>query len=1441
KTLRKFQERLFGGDPDTAPAADRDWWGVPESEWFAEAGLSRDDLKGYYIRDVEVPIGKFRIPPKELKEMLPEQLLMLNVAAGALTDAGYSADSGEETGAFIGIGLDPTVSNLQLRWDLQEKLKEAAGGIDDATLADWLQSLRDQAALPLTANRTMGSLGNIVASRIAREFRFAGPSHTLSAEECSGIVALTAGVRALQAGELRQALVGAVDFPGDIRSWLTADAIRPYSRSGKARPFHPDADGAIAADGAAALVLKRLDDAIADGDRIYSVIEGAGHANGDGCDSDTPTNDACQRAMARAYQDAQITPDAIRLLATHASGCPAEDRVEAAATGDFFRANPPQDCFVTSVAAQVGHTGAVSGLLSLVGASLSLYQEVLPGFVTDSPPAFVEQGFVLPPAPQYWARNRCDGPRIAAVNSLSLDGNCTHIVLSAVDQQPDPDRAACERRQPAGVSKQAIFAIEADDVSGMFGQLDRLQQSMGSPGQAIEAQARAWWKHAGNQPTRKMGLAILARDDDELRTNIEEARNKLKQETLLPDPRERIFFTHEPLAEQGKVALVCPGVGTQFYGMGRDSGVLWPEIMRVQDEESINLRDQLSADEFWYGDGTVTEENVEKMLFGVIAHGISMARLIRQHGVPLDASLGYSLGETTAMFALDAWRDRDRMFAEMRDTQMFSCWLGGEYRAAKRKWGIPDETDVDWYMGVVSKPPAKIIEAIGDNPRVYILLINTDRRCVIGGNRPDVEAVVAKLKTRLFQIRGAASVHCSVADVVAKEFRHLNHLPTETPEGIAFYSSNTGETFEVTADIASDHILALALEPVDFPKVIRKAYEDGVRIFLETGPNNSVSGIIKRILGNKPHLARSVSINGQDTHGLLLRMLGSLISHRVPVDFSCLYDTQTALPKLAPAAAERPTLSSPTSGAPFSVTIPAAPSEAPPAAPSEAPPAAPPSAPPAPDFHALPGAASPLIQQAEVHQDAVLRAHEAFLAYSQETHNHLVSAVQQQMQLIQDASSGPVATLAPPLAPAQQTELQRKAWSKPALPNASPALYDREMCMELAIGSIEKVFGPKFAIVDTFPVRVRLPDDPYMLVDRITALEAEPQSMRGGRIVTEHDVLPDAWYLDSGRAATCIAIESGQADLLLSGYLGADIEHNGHGMYRLLDSEVRFHRSLPGPGDIMKFDITIHRFFRQGATLLFRFQFDASVGGEVFLTMRNGIAGFFTQEELDAGKGIVHGKLQGQPAPGSLPDDWKALTPMCNESYDDDQITALRDGRLADCFGPAFADLKLNSPLTIAANILGVIKRVPLLDPIGGRFGLGRIEAIQDVVPDAWYLVSHFCDDPVMPGTLMYESCLHTMRIFLLRLGWVGEQNDVVFEPAVTPRPTRLKCRGQVLPTSSTARYRIDIKELSYGPEPICIADALMFADDKPVVEILDLTLRLSGSSKEALHQLWQV
>ena len=356
-----------------------------------------------------------------------------------------------------------------------------------------------------------------------------------------------------------------------------------------------------------------------------------------------------------------------------------------------------------------------------------------------------------------------------------------------------------------------------------------------------------------------------------------------------------------------------------------------------------------------------------------------------------------------------------------------------------------------------------------------------------------------------------------------------------------------------------------------------------------------------------------------------------------------------------------------------------------------------------------------------------------------------------------------------------------------------------------------------------------------MLVDRIITIEGEPRSMSHGRVVTEHDVLPGDWYLDHGKIPACIAVESGQADLFLSGYLGIDFETRGESVYRLLDAVVTFHRGLPGPGEVIRYDITISKFFRQGDTHLFRFQFDATVNGEPLLTMRDGCAGFFTDAALAAGQGIVRRPLDLRPLPGVRPDDWAPLVPMGVESYDDSQINALRRGDHATAFGPAFAGLPLADPLRLPGGRMALLDRVTHIDPTGGRFGLGLIRSELDIHPDAWFLTCHFVDDRVMPGTLMYECCLHTLRVFLMRLGWVAEGGDVAFEP-VLGVDSRLKCRGQVIESTGKAVFELAIKEIGYRPEPYAIADALMYADGKAVVEVTDMSIRLTGQTRETIE-----
>ena len=116
---------------------------------------------------------------------------------------------------------------------------------------------------------------------------------------------------------------------------------------------------------------------------------------------------------------------------------------------------------------------------------------------------------------------------------------------------------------------------------------------------------------------------------------------------------------------------------------------------------------------------------------------------------------------------------------------------------------------------------------------------------------------------------------------------------------------------------------------------------------------------------------------------------------------------------------------------------------------------------------------------------------------------------------------------------------------------------------------------------------------------------------------------------------------------------------------------------------------------------------------------------------------------------------------MNKEQYEDAALEALRSGNAADCFGNDFAVVILPASLRLFGGRMTLIDRVNSLDPIGGRYGLGLIQAKADIHADDWFLTCHFVDDMVMPGTLMYECCAHTLRIFMQRMGWITDKADV--------------------------------------------------------------------------------
>jgi acyl transferase domain-containing protein/3-hydroxymyristoyl/3-hydroxydecanoyl-(acyl carrier protein) dehydratase len=1504
------------------------WGGSEVSGWYGAMGQPREASRGFTIDEIRLPLDRFRIPPKELAEMLPQQLLILQVARAAIEETHLSRELARRTGVFIGIGLDLNTTNFHLRWWLKTQAdawaRRLGRVLPDDELDAWLQSLRDAAWPALTANRTMGALGGIVASRIAREFHLGGPSFTISSEETSGLRALEIAVRALQRGEVERAVVGAVDLAGDVRSFLGTHATRPYSASGQVRPFASDADGTVLGEGAAAFVLKRLDEAIADGDPIHGIIEGVGSATDGGVDR-APSGWAYATAVERALKDAGVEPESISYIETHGSGTPPEDTAELAGLLATYGARPrSQACALGAVKPVLGHTGAASGLAGLLRATLAMEHELLPGAEARSVarPELNERrdAFLLPAQTQYWLRDRLTGPRRAGLSAMSIDGNCVHVILRAADPESKPTASA----EPIREAGEGLLWVEGDDNEELRVGLSQLLRQSESTF-PLEELARETWRTRRREPGA-LAMAFVARDRAELRDHIERGQRLLSSDPVQRNAAnarqdgqfadERFFYSPEPLGPRGELAFVYPGSGNHYAGMGRALSARFPEVLARQDDKTDFLRSQLCGDLFWNTEAPAElEASHPVLLLSQVAFGIFVTDILDAFGVRPQAALGYSLGETTALFSLGAWTARDVMFQRMMASPLFATELAGPCEAARRTWCLPPHEDVDWVAGIIDRPADAIRDLLRGRSRVYLLIINSPSECVIGGQRAAVEEVARASGGTWLPFSSSSAVHCEVVEPVKEHYRQLHRLDTTPPPNVRFYSGARARSYDLSAEAAADAIVAQAVHGIDFPRLISRAYDDGVRSFVEIGPRGSCTRHITRTLEARPALATAVCVPGAEEVTQLLKVLAQLLAERVPVDLTPLYGApgvqlpqvepeairsvrvrvgvepfavpqlppehvtvETSSPPLlaqaaAPTRPSRPPLQ-PTANVPpapevaESAVVESRPSATvfskaaaagavPPTGKSPVADVVPPDVVP-PEIVSAMAVAPPTTtgsQGAITHQcaatyQAQARAEEAFLTLDSERRRLLAEQLRFQMEMTpvwagafdvpqQSASTEALAPAALPQPSPSPTTSSPAPISQRVAANVRPALLDRALCLEFAIGSIARVLGPEFAEIDSHPTRVRLPDEPLMLVDRITELEGEPRSLSSGRVVTEHDVLPGAWYLDNDRLPTCIAVEAGQADLFLSAYLGIDFETKGHAVYRLLDAKVTFHRPLPRAGEIVRYDIRIERFFRQAETFLFRFRFDSTVNGEPLLTMRNGCAGFFTDAELAAGAGIIQTPLDLQPKPGVLPADWRELVPMEIESYDAVALDALREGRLADSFGEQFKGLSLKRPVRLPSGTLRLIDRVTHLDPAGGRFGLGVVRAETDIPPDAWFLTCHFVDDQVMPGTLMYECCLHTLRVFLLRMGWVGEEDEVVFEP-VPGIGSTLKCRGQVTATTRVATYEVTPKEFGFRPEPYVLADAIMYADGKPIVEIRDMSVRLSGLTRERLETIWQ-
>ncbi len=1434
-TLDKFKEQVFGGRTRTPETAGQRWRVMPSDT------NTIPEIKGFWINQVTTFPGEFHLPPNQIPDLLPQHLIMLKAARDAMEDAGLSLrpekDERPRTrfGAAIGIEFDFGAADFHLRW--------SAGNKDDG--------IQDLLAPPLTANRTLGALGGIVASRIAREFKLGGPCFTVSAQSASGLKAVEIGVNALQSGETDLFLCGAVDMAGDLRQTLLTHELTPFSDQDQTRPFDRTARGTLPSEGACALILKPLDQALKDKDRIYSIIRGTASAGPGSSEHETAvgfnqspgeppardaaknsgntTADAYRCSLERCLAHGNVAASSVGFYEAHGGAAPRDDAMEIDALKqlDF-------NCAVGSVRATCGDTGAAAGLLSTIKASLALFHHIIPpvpGFEAPVKQNAQNSAIHIPKHPAYWAKTDKNKPRRALVAAMTRDREVAHLVLEGVDC---PSSAPCsgqinqERLNPLGEPEPTLFIVRADSTAGLVTRLRELDDLVAgklqeSPCPSCHALGAVWFRQT--RPSTGPVLSILANNADTLKQFIQKAIQAVRDNQACHiDGSEGIVYTLNPMGQKGRMAFLYPGSGNHFPAMGRQIGVLFPEIL-----DQMEPRKTTHACHLIYN----------QVLFGDL-----MTRVARTFGLTPRAGIGHSLGETASLFSLGVWNDPDGMLARMEQSDLFTEQLAGEFLAVKQAWGLDDNETPDWAVAAVNRSAQAVEAQLGHHDRVYLLIRNTPDETVIGGSRDSVNAMIKALGCGAMFLEGVIAVHCPIAESCADAYRELHKFTCTPVPGIDFYSCSRAARYQPTTETAAQSIVDQAVKGFDYVRLINQAWEDGVRTFVEMGPGSSCTRAVGRILRDRPHLVLSLSSTGDNDLCVLLKGLATLAAHNVEIDLARLFNqTQTTVPKPQVQTLSIPTARSMVDSAQMAAAW-AKPQQRSRIKASRLDATSTQASPVGVLHHSLqPGQTSLPQQPARIKHPALVdsarltaRAHESFLALTQT--NMQAYAVQfaalaraaaatldDTGNFVKD-SSHPPGTVSD--SPAPGTVIAPSGQPEP--------LFDRDCCLEFARGRAGNVFGKAFDVIDTYPVRVRLPDEPLMLVDRIMEIDGEMLSMGPGRIVTQHDVVDGAWYLDGGKTPVSITIEAGQADLFLCSWLGIDHQVQGRRRYRLLDAKVTFHRDLPCPGETIEYQIEIDRFLKQGEIHLFFFHYRGYVNNELLISMRDGCAGFFTPEEVENSGGII---LTAQDRKVCQPQSpWVAPVEMVNETYDDAQINALRNGELDKCFGPCFKGMKLGRNMRLPGQRMHLLDRVTAVEPRGGRFGLGRITAEADIRPDDWFLTCHFIDDRVMPGTLMYECCAHTLRIFTQRMGWISTNDDIYYD-VIPGIESDLKCRGPVTVHTQKARYEIEIKEMGYNPEPYVIADAHMFSDNHRIVLYKNMGLKIAGLSRQEIERTW--
>lgn len=879
------------------------------------AGRKTPSKWGGFLPGVGFDALGYGIPPRSLSSIEPVQLLSLEVAARALADAGYAPGTGRE--------LDRERVSVVFGAEAGTDLASAYGFRSLAPqYLGALPAELDELLPELTEDSFPGLLTNVIAGRIANRLDLGGVNYTVDAACASSLAALDVASKELRAGTSDMVLCGGADLHNGVNDYLLFAAVHALSPTGRCASFDASADGIALGEGVACVVLKRVEDAVADGDRIYAVVEAvAGSSDGRSLGLTAPRPEGQRRALERAYSLAGIAPSEVGLVEAHGTGTVVGDRTELAVLSELFvEAGAGRgSCVLGSVKSQIGHTKCAAGLAGLIKAAKAVYHGVLPPsiHIEEPNPGYEPERspFVFESAPRPWVGER----RVAGVSAFGFGGTNFHAVLrSASPEESEPPGSGLER-WPA-----ELFLVRGETRGDAIGLAERLARHLAGllssaelrPSALLADLAAATWR-AGRGPVR---AALVASDLADLDTKLTSLRSTLGGE--LPGGTgpgkltASIYVADDgqtgdapdaggtrPSAPAGpgvrpRVAFLFPGQGSQRPGMLSEWFVAFPRLRRHLRRQERYARLMLPPAAFGpeaakAQAAALTDTRVAQPALGIA--GLAAAELLASLGIEPDALGGHSYGELVALSVAGAIDPDDLvgLSAERAEAILGAAGDDPGSMAAVAAGADAVRAVLSGTSGISGEPPDDAGSGID---AVVVANDNSPGQVVISGGSAAVADAVSRLADAGLaakRIPVACAFHSPVVAGASHAFaKHLAARNLRAPV-VPVWSNVCAEPYlaEPVAVVAG--LAAQVASPVRFREQVESMYEAGVRVFVEAGPGRVLTGLVRATLSGLPHAAVALDSSGRGDLQGLLGALAELAVNGVEIDASVLYEGRT--------------------------------------------------------------------------------------------------------------------------------------------------------------------------------------------------------------------------------------------------------------------------------------------------------------------------------------------------------------------------------------------------------------------------------------------------------------------------------------------------------------------------------------------------------------------